>query len=217
MKKFLVMAIIAAMLTATLSGCTQSGSEEATTTEATTTLGEEVTTEDTSAEDTDEVTGEATDDTDASDDTAADSKSKEILNAIKAVYGEDYVPNMEIDSETLNMLLNITSDQYVSYAAEMPMISAHVDTVIIIEAADGQVDAIEEALNAYRQAKVDDTMQYPSNIARINASKVVKKDNFVAFLMVGKINENMDATEAEAAEYEEAEVQKAVDAFNAAF
>ena len=217
MKKFLVMAIIAAMLTATLSGCTQSGSEEATTTEATTTLGEEVTTEDTSAEDTDEVTGEATDDTDASDDTAADSKSKEILNAIKAVYGEDYVPNMEIDSETLNMLLNITSDQYVSFAAEMPMISAHVDTVIIIEAADGQVDAIEEALNAYRQAKVDDTMQYPSNIARINASKVVKKDNFVAFLMVGKINENMDATEAEAAEYEEAEVQKAVDAFNAAF
>ena len=217
MKKFLVMAIIAAMLTATLSGCTQSGSEEATTTEATTTLGEEVTTEDTSAEDTDEATGEATDDTDAADDTAADSKSKEILNAIKAVYGEDYVPNMEIDSETLNMLLNITSDQYVSYAAEMPMISAHVDTVIIIEAADGQVDAIEEALNAYRQAKVDDTMQYPSNIARINASKVVKKDNFVAFLMVGKINENMDATEAEAAEYEEAEVQKAVDAFNAAF
>ena len=213
MKKFLVMAIVAAMLTATLSGCTQSGANEETTTEATTTVAEETTAEDTTAEDS----GEATDDTTASDDAAADSKSVEILNAIKEVYGADYVPNMPIDGETLNMLLNITSDQYVSFAAEMPMISAHVDTVIIIEAADGQADAIEEALNAYRQAKVDDTMQYPSNVARVNASKVVRKDNFVAFLMVGKINENMDATEAEAAEYEEAEVQKAVDAFNAAF
>ena len=139
MKKFLVMAIVAAMLTATLSGCTQSGANEETTTEATTTVAEETTAEDTTAEDS----GEATDDTTASDDAAADSKSVEILNAIKEVYGADYVPNMPIDGETLNMLLNITSDQYVSFAAEMPMISAHVDTVIIIEAADGQADAVD--------------------------------------------------------------------------
>lgn len=214
MKKFLVMAVVAAMLTATLSGCSQNGAnEEATTTEASTTASEETTTEDTSAEATDEVT----DDTTASDEAAADSKSAEILNAIKEAYGEDYVPNMALDAETLNTLLNITSDQYVSFAAEMPMISVRVDTVIIIEAAEGQADAIEEALNNYRKVQVEDTLQYPSNVARVNASKVVRKDNFVAFLMVGKVNENMEVSEAEAAEYEEAEVQKAVDAFNAAF
>lgn len=214
MKKFLVMAVVAAMLTATLSGCSQNGAnEEATTTEASTTASEETTTEDTSAEATDEVT----DDTTASDEAAADSKCAEILNAIKEAYGEDYVPNMALDAETLNTLLNITSDQYVSFAAEMPMISVRVDTVIIIEAAEGQADAIEEALNNYRKVQVEDTLQYPSNVARVNASKVVRKDNFVAFLMVGKVNENMEVSEAEAAEYEEAEVQKAVDAFNAAF
>ena len=214
MKKFLVMAVVAAMLTATLSGCSQNGAnEEATTTEASTTASEETTTEDTSAEATDEVT----DDTTASDEAAADSKCAEILNAIKEAYGEDYVPNMALDAETLNTLLNITSDQYISFAAEMPMISVRVDTVIIIEAAEGQADAIEEALNNYRKVQVEDTLQYPSNVARVNASKVVRKDNFVAFLMVGKVNENMEVSEAEAAEYEEAEVQKAVDAFNAAF
>ena len=213
MKKFLTMAIVAAMLTAALTGCSQNKGGADTTTEAAT----EATTEATTEAATEATTEAATEDTTDGGETNAESKVQKILASIKEVYGEDYVPSMALDSEMLNGLLNITSDQYVDFAAEMPMISAQVDTVVILQAAEGQADALEAALNTYRDTLVNDSMQYPMNVAKVNASKVVRNGDYVAFLMLGKINDNMEVSESEAAEYEEEQVQKAVDAFNGAF
>ena len=217
MKKFLTMAIVAAMLTAALTGCSQNNGGADTTTEAATEATTEAATEATTEAATEATTEAATEDTTDGGETNADSKVQKILASIKEVYGEDYVPSMALDSEMLNGLLNITSDQYVDFAAEMPMISVQVDTVIILQAAEGQADALEAALNTYRDTLVNDSMQYPMNFAKVNASKVVRNGDYVAFLMLGKINDNMEVSEAEAAEYEEAQVQKAVDAFNGAF
>ena len=204
MKKFLIMAITAAMLTAAISGCSQNGGEA----ETTTTVAEEATT----VED-----GEATDETTAGEEENTDSKVQTILPATKEAYAENYLPNMPLEAETLTMMLTITSDQYVDFVAEVPMISAQVDTVIILQASEGQGDALEAALNTYRDSKVNDTMQYPVNVAKVNASKVVRNGDYVAFLMVGAQNEDMEASEADAADFAEAEVKKAVDAFNGSF
>ena len=212
MKKFLIMAITAAMLTAAISGCSQNGGEA----ETTTTVAEEATTVE-DGEATTVADGEATDETTAGEEENTDSKVQTILTAIKEAYGENYLPNMPLDAETLNMMLNITSDQYVDFVAEVPMISAQVDTVIILQASEGQGDALEAALNTYRDSKVNDTMQYPVNVAKVNASKVVRNGDYVAFLMVGAQNEDMEASEADAADFAEAEVKKAVDAFNGSF
>lgn len=141
----------------------------------------------------------------------------DILNAIKAAYGENYLPNMEIDPESLEMEFGLTSDMYEAVKAELPMISTHADRVVIIKAAEGRVDDVEDALITAKENKVNDTFQYPMNLPKINATKIVRNGDFVCFLMVGAINENMDATEEEAKQFAEDEVEKGVNAFNDLF
>lgn len=141
----------------------------------------------------------------------------EILNAIKATYGEDYRPNMEINAEMLKTEFGLTSDLYKEVKAEEPMIGTHADRVVIVKAAEGKAENVEAALITAKENKINDTLQYPMNIAKINATKVVRNGDFVAFLLVGAINENMDANEEEAKQFAEKEVEKGVKAFNDLF
>lgn len=141
----------------------------------------------------------------------------EVLNAIKAAYGEDYRPNMEINAEMLKTEFGLTSDMYKEVKAELPMIGTHADRVVIVKAAEGKAENVEAALITAKENKINDTLQYPMNIAKINATKVVRNGEFVAFLLVGAINENMDANEEEAKKFAEKEVEKGVKAFNDLF
>lgn len=141
----------------------------------------------------------------------------DILNAIKAAYGENYLPNMEIDPESLEMEFGLTSDMYEAVKAELPMIGAHADRVVIVKATEGRVDDVEAALITAKENKVNDTFQYPMNLPKINATKIVRNGDFVCFLMVGAINENMDATEEQVKQFAEDEVEKGVNAFNDLF
>lgn len=115
---------------------------------------------------------------------------------ITAVGEENYWPDMPMDPEMLGMAFNLTSDMYEDYVAESPMISANVDTLVIVRAKEGQADAVEEALNAYREAKVADTMQYPMNIGKIQASQVERMGDYVIFVQLGA-DPGQDATEEE--------------------
>lgn len=141
----------------------------------------------------------------------------DILNAIKAAYGENYLPNMEFDTESLEMEFGLTSDMYEAVKAELPMISTHADRVVIVKATEGRADDVEAALITAKENKVNDTLQYPMNLPKINSTKIVRNGDFVCFLMVGAINENMDATEEEAKQFAEDEVEKGVNAFNDLF
>lgn len=141
----------------------------------------------------------------------------DILNAIKTAYGETYLPNMEILPEFLETEFGLTPDMYEAVKAEQPMIGTHADRVVIVKAAEGRADDVETALNTAREKKINDTLQYPMNLPKINTSKIVRNEDFVCFLLVGAINENMDATEEEAKQFAEDEVEKAVNAFNDLF
>lgn len=115
--------------------------------------------------------------------------------AIIEALGEDnYIPNvMPLEPEMLEMSFGITSDMYEDYLAEMPMMSAHVDTLLIIKAKDDKVEDVEAALNAYRDVKVNDTMQYPSNIGKVQASRIERIGNYVCFIQLG--GDTMTASE----------------------
>ena len=105
---------------------------------------------------------------------------------IEAVDEEGYVPNvMPLDQEMLEMSVGITADMYEDYLAEMPMMSAHVDTLLIIKAKDDKVEDVEAALTAYRDAKVSDTMQYPTNVGKVQASRIERIGNYVCFVQLG--------------------------------
>lgn len=140
-----------------------------------------------------------------------------IMEAIREAYGDKYLPNMEIPSEFLEAEFGLTSDMYEEVMGEQPMIGTHADRVVVVKAAAGKADAVETAFKTTRETKINDTLQYPMNIAKINAAQVVRNGDFVAFLLVGALNEDQEPSEEDAREFAEAEVAKAVEAFNQFF
>lgn len=112
--------------------------------------------------------------------------------AVEAAEEGGYWPDMALEPDMLEMSFGISADMYEDYMAEMPMMSAHVDTLLIIRAKDDKVEAVREALEAYREAKVNDTMQYPMNLGKIQASRVETIGSYVMFVQLGG-----DTTQAE--------------------
>ena len=142
---------------------------------------------------------------------------EEIHQAVKEEYGEDYIPDMEILPEDLENMTGLDESHIESYIAELPMINVHVDTFIAIQAKAGKADEVEKALEEYRRSLVEDSMQYPMNIGKVNASKIVRHGDYVFFLMLGKIENREEVSEEEALEFAEAEVKRAVDVVDSFF
>lgn len=213
MKKLICIALIAAMTAVSITACGNNGTDTTTSAEtsadtsaetsAETTTSAEETSAETSAEETTE--GDTTSSTDT------------ILTAIRNAYGDNYLPDFAIPAEMLADTYGLTEGMYKSVSAEMPMISVNPDTVIIVEAADGQAEAVAAALNTYRDNKIQNEIQYPMNVAKVNASQVVTNGNFVAFILAGAIDEREDASDEEMAAFAEEQTQIGVDAFNSCF
>lgn len=108
-----------------------------------------------------------------------------LKEAVVAELGTDYWPAMAIPAEILEANFGLTSDMYVDYMGEMPMMSAHVDTLLIVKAAEGQEEAVEQALQTYRDAQVENSMQYPMNLGKVQASVVERMDGYVVFALLG--------------------------------
>lgn len=108
-----------------------------------------------------------------------------VKQAVVDTLGDNYWPDTPIVPEMLEGTYGITADMYEDYMAESPMISANVDTLILIKAKEDTVEAVEEALNAYREGLVNDTMQYPMNIGKIQASRIERIGNYVCFVQLG--------------------------------
>ena len=45
--------------------------------------------------------------------------------------------------------------------------------------------SVQGALEAYRNAKIEDTMQYPMNLGKIQASRIETIGNYVMFVQLG--------------------------------
>lgn len=108
-----------------------------------------------------------------------------LKTAVVDKLGENYWPNMPVTPDIMEGLFGITADMYEDYLAEMPMISTNVDTLVIIRPKADKAQAVEDALTAYRQAKVSDTMQYPMNVGKIQASTIEKIGDYICFIQLG--------------------------------
>ena len=108
-----------------------------------------------------------------------------LKSAVVGQLGDDYWPNMPLLPDMLEMSFGITSDMYDDYMAEMPMISANVDTLLIVRAKDDKVETVREALEAYRDVQINDAMQYPMNVGKVQASRIETIGNYVIFAQLG--------------------------------
>lgn len=142
---------------------------------------------------------------------------KEIHTAVKDSLGEDYVPNMDMEEEGLENMLGVKAEDIEEFIAQTPMISVSVDTFIAIKAKEGKADAIEEGLNNYRKNLVENSLQYPMNLAKVNASKVIRHGDYVFFTMLGRFDDRMDITEEQALEFAKEETKKIEDVINKFF
>ncbi len=115
-----------------------------------------------------------------------------IRQAVVDVLGDNYWPDTQIPAEYLEGY-GLTSEMYADFWGEMPMISVNVDTIIVIRANEGQIDAVEAVLNSYREALVNDTMQYPKNVGVIQASRIEVVGDYACFVQLGA--DTMEAME----------------------
>lgn len=126
-----------------------------------------------------------TEQTEEGSDVYKDASMEDLKAAVVEVLGEDYWPNTAVEAEMFSDMTGVTADMYDEFFAEMPMISTNVDTMMIVKAKEGQVETVEEMLNAYRDRMVGDTMQYPMNVGKIQASRIEVYGNYVCFVQLG--------------------------------
>lgn len=112
---------------------------------------------------------------------------EEIQTSVKEAYGEDYIPSVDYDKSTIEEQFGVKEAWYDDIIAQGPMISTHVDTFIAVKAKPENKEDVKTALGAYRDSLIKDTMQYPINQIKIQASRVESYGNYVFFLMLGVI------------------------------
>lgn len=116
----------------------------------------------------------------------SDQKATSTLrDAVAKELGNAYWPNMEMPADYLESMCGVTSQMYEEYTAEMPMISANVDTMVIVKAKEGMENTVYEALEGYRSYLVEEAAQYPANIGKTQAAKVEAFGRYICFVQLG--------------------------------
>lgn len=133
----------------------------------------------------------------------SDELLNQIYTAVKQEYGENYIPSMMFDEAMLVGTFGINKELYDSYVAEGPMISAHVETFIGVKAKEGKAQDVAKALESYRKKQIEESLQYPMNMPKLEASQVLVHGDYVFFVMLG--SPDMEAEE----QGEEAALQSA--------
>ena len=91
----------------------------------------------------------------------------EIYNKVKEAYGENYLPSMTFEKEYLTEVMGVPEADIKEFIAEGPMMSAHVDMFVGIEAVDGKAQEVESALQTYLEGQQQNMMMYPMNVSKV--------------------------------------------------
>ena len=143
-------------------------------------------------------------------------KLSEIHQAVKEAYGDAYYPNNMLTDDMLQEKYGLKKEMYKEAIADVPMIYVNIDTFLGIEAEEGKAEEVEAALKAYRDDQIENGMNYPMNIPKVQGAEVLRKGNYVFFLMLGTIPQDIMDGEDEEAKVKAAKEQNqiAVDAIN---
>lgn len=145
---------------------------------------------------------------------------KKIHKAVVDAYGENFVANYALTAEEANERFGLSSDWYKAVSADIPMISTHVDTLVIVRSKNAKTKKkIKKALKKYQQIQIQDAAQYPINLPKVQASKIYVKGDYVFFIMLGFIDNALEETGVEEDIFEgyKEQNQIAVDAIDALF
>lgn len=139
----------------------------------------------------------------------------EIHEAVKDAYGENYFPNQTMEGEMLSELTGLNMENVQEVIAETPMISINPDIFIAVKAKEGKGDEVKAELEKHKDYLINESLQYPMNMAKVGATKVIQHGDYVFLLTLGGIFEGEN--EEEAAQFAEDQVKIGVDTINGFF
>ena len=109
----------------------------------------------------------------------------ELKENVKELLGDNYWPEVDLTKEELAQRIGIKEEMYVDFLAERQVLDAHIDTMIIVQAKEAYVGAVEQALERYRTAIIEENSNHPQNLAKAKASRMETIDNYVCFVLLG--------------------------------
>lgn len=120
---------------------------------------------------------------------------KKIRKAVMEAYGENYIADVSLTTEEINQRYGLSSKWYTAAVADIPMISANVDTFLAVKAKNSKTKKkIKAKLEEYKDTQINDALQYPMNLLKFQGSRIYTKGNYVFFIMLGFIDSSLEQT-----------------------
>ena len=142
-----------------------------------------------------------------------------IATTLKNTFGDYYLPGMPLDQESFNMMTGLTSDMYSEFFAEVPMMMTHVDKLFVVKT--DNVEAVKAVFENYKTMQIEDAMQYPMNLTKLENAVVAVHGDYVFYYMLGGYTDSFMDDEVEQKgvemEYYAEQNKKANDALVALF
>lgn len=139
--------------------------------------------------------------------------AKGLRDAVAKAYGENYLPDQAMDAEMIESEFGLTKDMYDEVVAEAPLIGFHPDRLVIVKPKKGKEANVKRALEDALLVMKEQQMQYPVNVAKVNAGKVLEKDGYYCFMILGQTDDTSENDD-DAAKFAEKQINIGVKAFD---
>ncbi len=136
-----------------------------------------------------------------------------LRDAIAKAYGDNYLPDQTLDADTLESEFGLKKDMYDEVIAEAPVIGFHPDRLVIVKAKSGKQSEVKRMLEDTLLVMKEQQMQYPVNVAKVNAGRVLEKDGYYCFMILGDTDDTSENDD-DAAKFAEEQINIGVKAFN---
>lgn len=123
-------------------------------------------------------------------------ETEKVANAVRKAYQTSYYPNVKVHDDEAYLgtyladTLKIDAAWVDEVIIEVPMISANVDTLILVDASEGNAEKVLAALTEYKRYLVEESFQYPFNEARVKTAAVAQVGDYVCFSILGGAVDN---------------------------
>ena len=139
--------------------------------------------------------------------------AKGLRDAVAKAYGENYLPDQAMDAEMIESEFGLTKDMYDEVVAEAPLIGFHPDRLVIVKPKKGKEADVKRALEDALLVMKEQQMQYPVNVAKVNAGKILEKDGYYCFMILGETDDTSENDD-DAAKFAEKQIDIGVKAFD---
>lgn len=108
-----------------------------------------------------------------------------VAQALKETYGILYAPDtqMQNDENYMKDTLGLDASWYDAAYVEIPGMSFGADKFVMIHPTEGNLENVQNALNAFKQTQIEDTFQYPSTLAQRQAAAVETIGDYVCYMI----------------------------------